>query len=86
MIPWYISVHTSSLAKSVTVSLVWFKISGFCDTISLVRTPLSYPAVALYYRDPVALEQQDCVGLGMLSAGSPMCSPLGQLHCRSSLL
>ena len=47
----YPSVHTSSLANvHCSESLVWFKISGFCDTHQywiLVRIPPRYPAVAL---------------------------------------
>lgn len=50
------------LQMSVTVSLVWLKISGFCDTINPARTPPNYPAAALYHRDPAGFEQLGWAG------------------------
>jgi hypothetical protein len=55
-------VHTSSLANvHCNESLVWFKASGFWDTINVVSSREllpSYPVVAPYRGDPAALDQQ----------------------------
>jgi hypothetical protein len=42
----YISVHTSSLASiHCSTSLVWSKIAGFCDTISIDSSPGLFPVI-----------------------------------------